>query len=114
MTSRRFGAIGTGRDVERAAVDQERIPGDAAGGDILVHDAAAHADEFVFRALGDFGRRHRLERQARRRDERMRDARLRGPPTNSSPPRAARRSRRRGQRPQDWPLSSSIAATPNT
>ena len=59
--------IGRDRDgarFQRPAVDQERVAGDAAGGDILIHDAAAHADEFVFRALGDPGRRYRLERKA--------------------------------------------------
>ena len=65
------------RDVarfERAAVDQERIAGDAAGRDILVHDAAAHADIVVLRPLADFCDFDRLERQSGGGHERMRDA----------------------------------------
>ena len=62
--------------LQRTAVDQQRGAGDAAGGDILVHDAAAHADEFVLGALGDLGRRDRLERQAGGGEQRMGDADL--------------------------------------
>ena len=65
------------RDVarfERAAVDQERVAGEAAGRDILVHDAAAHADIVVLRPLADFRHFDRLERQPGGGHQRMRDA----------------------------------------
>ena len=59
---------------QRAAVDDKGCAGDAAGGDVLVHDAAAHADEVVLGALADPGGRDGVEGQARRREERMGDA----------------------------------------
>ena len=65
-----------GARLERAAVDQKRVPGHAAGGDVLVHDAAAHADEIVLGPLAHLGGRHRLEGQARGGEESVRDADL--------------------------------------
>ena len=37
--------------LKAAAIDQKRVAGRAVAGDELVHDAAAHADEFVLGAL---------------------------------------------------------------
>ncbi len=74
MTKRRFGAIGDRARLERAAVDQQRCARDAASRDVLVHDAAAHADEVVLGALADLGDRDRVEGQARGGEERMGDA----------------------------------------
>ena len=63
-SSLRFAAIGTLREFERTAVDQQSSPGDAAGRNILVHDAAAHPDIVVLRPLADFCDFDRLERQS--------------------------------------------------
>ena len=82
MTSLRFGAIGTGREFERPAVDQKRGAGDAAGGDILIHDAAAHADELVLGPLTDRRRFDRLERQPGRGERGRAQRSPRAPPTN--------------------------------
>ena len=38
---------GTSSKLQRAAVEQQRVPGLAEAGHELVHDAAAHADEIV-------------------------------------------------------------------
>ena len=48
---------------EAAAIDQQRMPGDAAAGEILIHHAAAHADEIIFRPLADLGDRDWIERE---------------------------------------------------
>ena len=72
MRSLKFGAMATWRDFEAAAIDQERMPGDAAAGDILIHHPAAHADEVVFGPLADLGDLDRIERQAAFGEERVR------------------------------------------
>ena len=78
---------------ETAAIDQERMPGDAAAGDILIHHPAAHADEIIFGPLTDLGDFDRIERQAAFGQERVRDTRLRARPRSSSPLRSGHRSR---------------------
>ncbi len=44
--------------VQRPAVKPERALGVSTAGDELVHDAAPHADKFIFRPLAEFGQRH--------------------------------------------------------
>src|ERR1700722_10015802 len=58
--------------LETAAVDQERMPSDAAARNILVHHPAAHADEVIFGPLTEPGDLDRIERQAAFGQERMR------------------------------------------
>ncbi len=50
---------------ETAAIDQKRMPGDAAAGNVLIHHAAAHADEVVLCALADLRDFDRIERAGR-------------------------------------------------
>src|ERR1700721_3891657 len=57
---------------ETAAIDQKRMPGDAAAGNVLIDHAAAHADEVILCALTDLGDFDRIERKAAFRQERMR------------------------------------------
>ena len=45
--------MATLRELEASAIDQQGMTGNAAARDILIHDAAAHADEVVFGALAD-------------------------------------------------------------
>ena len=57
------GGEGHGLGRQRAAVDQQRVPGTAGGRNQLVHDPAVHADPLVLRSLSQPGHARRVPRE---------------------------------------------------